>query len=268
MIFLTTSGIDIEFIKKQLKDKLNHSYIKQIIGNPTIDEDKLMFISTLINRQSTLSFIEKTQFIITTMLVQIALDTHEHVPVAFYHDMNQEEKEANQLRVLAGDFYSGQYYYLLAQIDQFDFIQTLSIAIKEINENKMNLYYLDDNFLEKSVSIIKKIDTLLLSYVAKYFNDSSLNDLANEWLLIKRLIHERNMFNNNEHSVFISKFVDSNPSFLHQLELLIEEKILTLKQQLSVDFRDNLHDKEIVTYIDKQINSKLLNYKTSIVEEG
>ncbi|WP_068672002.1 heptaprenyl diphosphate synthase component 1 [Oceanobacillus sp. Castelsardo] len=263
---MTTSGIDIEFIKKQLKDKLNHSYIKQIIGNPTIDEDKLIFISALINRQSSLSLIEKTQFIITTMLVQIALDTHEQVPVAFHKDMSQEDKEDNQLRVLAGDFYSGQYYYLLAQIDQFDFIQTLSIAIKEINENKMNLYYLDDNLLEESISIVKNIDTLLLSHVAKYFNDSSLNNLASEWLLIKRLIQERDILNANEYSIFISKFVDSNPSFLYQLELLIEQKIVILKQLLET--QESYQDKDLVTYVDKQINLSMLNYKTSIVEEG
>src|SRR5699024_6265809 len=120
---------------------MKHTYLHKFIDKPTIDEDKLFILVSILNR-AFVSSKQKEQYIITTMLVQLALDTHDLVPSSTdngdYHAASEIPK---QLTVLAGDYYSGLYYFLLSEIEDFAMIQTLASAIKKVNEYKMNLYY-------------------------------------------------------------------------------------------------------------------------------
>ena len=60
-----------------------------------------------------LSYSEMQNYALSTMLIQIALDTHEHIS-------NESVEEKNrQLTVLAGDYFSGLYYKLLADIGRY-----------------------------------------------------------------------------------------------------------------------------------------------------
>ena len=104
---------------------------------------------------------------LTIMLVQSALDTHELIPADNDSEMSETEK---QLSVLAGDYYSGLYYYLLSKNNNIELIQLLAEAIKEINEDKMNLYYNDARDFNEFIHLMMRIDTALLTNTARYFH--------------------------------------------------------------------------------------------------
>lgn len=76
-------------------------------------------------------------------LIQMGLDTHDMV------DNNKRteteawsEKAARtqQLRVLAGDYFSSRFYHLLAQAGQVEAIRNISETICEVNKIKTNIY--------------------------------------------------------------------------------------------------------------------------------
>lgn len=240
--------MDINYLKTKIEDKLNqlnHSYIKKLVGNPNVDEDKLIFIASLIDSRSSLSTNEKERFIITSMLIQIALDTHELVPIDFDDEMSKDIKTQNQLRVLAGDYYSGHYYLLLAEMNEIELIQVFASAIKEINENKMKLYYLENATLEESIAIINRIDVLLFLAVSEYLQDETLNELVSEWLLINRLIQERNNILNDVETIFLSKLPKDN--LINELELFIQKRIPSVELLLGRLPNDYLELKSFLT---------------------
>jgi heptaprenyl diphosphate synthase len=78
-------------------------------------------------------------YTLVTSLVQMGLDTHDMVGVISDHS-NQHATRSNQMKVLAGDYFSSRFYQLLANRGEVDMIHSLSAAICEANRLKMNLY--------------------------------------------------------------------------------------------------------------------------------
>lgn len=81
---------------------------------------------------------ESELFSLITALVQLGLDTHDMVEVDT-DDRRERNLRSQQLKVLAGDYFSSQFYHLLAQADQIDVIRILSKAVCEINSLKMKM---------------------------------------------------------------------------------------------------------------------------------
>src|SRR5690625_6228516 len=129
--------LELNQLKGVLEAKIRQPYVEQIIQKPFIDEDKLVIANFLFKNQS-ISIAKRERYIITMMLIQIALDTHELIPGKYDKAISNEEK---QLSVLVGDYYSGLYYFLLSEIYDIEMIQLIASSIKEINEQKMKLYY-------------------------------------------------------------------------------------------------------------------------------
>ena len=100
-------------------------------------------------------------YVVTIMLVQIALDTHERVS----NKAGEEEIEfhkCRQLTVLAGDYYSGLYYYLLSMNRDIVLIRALAEGIKEINEHKIMLYQKAHETTDDIMKSIATIESALL----------------------------------------------------------------------------------------------------------
>ena len=70
-----------------------------------------------------LSPYEKDTYITAIMLMYIALDTHDNVSNT--NVMMRTVYKCNQLTVLAGDYYSGLYYKLLAKLGDIKMIKVL-----------------------------------------------------------------------------------------------------------------------------------------------
>lgn len=78
-------------------------------------------------------------YALVASLVQVGLDTHESIDtVADRQD--EAGMRSRQLKVLAGDYFSSRFYYLLAQHGDIEGISLLSRAVRDVNVMKMNLY--------------------------------------------------------------------------------------------------------------------------------
>lgn len=185
MIKLYTTEREIRQLKDLIDDKLRQTVLIEYIERPVIDEYKLFFLDYLFKTTS-LAQRTKEKLLVSVMLVQIALDIHEDIP-------NDEDIEVfgvnQQLSILAGDYYSGLYYYLLAEIEEHDFITVLASAIKHINELKMKLYFHKNHTLLDNVEIIKQIHSLLIHYVADFVKVTTEVPVIEEFLFLTLLLN-------------------------------------------------------------------------------
>ena len=130
---------DINDLRQLIEMRAYQPYIQKHIEKPWIDEDKLLLLWGLFNELE-ISTDERNHYILSTMLVQIALDTHEKVSNINIDMENSDLVKNRQLTVLAGDYYSGLYYQVLAEIGNIQMIRALSSAVKKINDHKILLY--------------------------------------------------------------------------------------------------------------------------------
>ena len=199
---MSVKGIydEIKQIKADIDERAKHPYLMKFIDVPVIDEQKLLLLYCILS-ESKLSSDKIKQSIIATMLIQIALDTHELVGINPIEEDHPFMKQ-RQLTVLGGDYYSGLYYYLLAQIDNIPMLEVLSIAIKEINEYKVAVYQRDQNNIGDFIESVAMIESLLVQKIAQYVGKSDMLDLSKQLLLINRLNNEKRRYLSSGYSAF------------------------------------------------------------------
>ncbi|WP_263621969.1 heptaprenyl diphosphate synthase component 1 [Halobacillus litoralis] len=238
----------------------------KFVQEPLIDEDKLVLLSSIMDHTS-LSQVKKEQYIITTMLVQIALDTHDLVTLTDEED-DRETVRNRQLTVLAGDYYSGLYYYLLSQLDDIPMIHTLAGAIKEINELKMELYYKDVESFQEFLNGLKKVESLLIQRVASYVQRSSINDMAGEWLLAKKLMVEKRSYQEGKFSPLMDTLINregshSGGQVMIHIEQMLQHHMHRLENSVS---QLPIHFNWLKSYMHSAIHHQF-NHR-QIAEEG
>ena len=184
-------------VKEQINEKIKHPYLLKHIESPIIDEDKLLLLLSLLNKGDIPEFIAK-KYCTTIMLIQIALDTHEHVS---NQKLDSEELKSRQLTVLAGVYYSGLYYKILAGIDDIEMIRSLAEGIKEVNEHKISLYQKAANNFDELMNDVRKIESSLFVKVTSYLDNKEWSEFSSNLLFIKRLKAERELFVEGRKSV-------------------------------------------------------------------
>lgn len=147
-------------IKEQLLSKLRHPYFINYIEEPFIDEEKVVLLYAAL-KNANLHKEQIDHYVLTIMLVQIALDTHEKVSNKADEETSGFHKR-RQLTVLAGDYYSGLYYYLLSMNCDIVLIRALAEGIKEINEHKIMLYQRAYETVDEVVKSVMTIESALL----------------------------------------------------------------------------------------------------------
>nr|WP_251027654.1 heptaprenyl diphosphate synthase component 1 [Bacillus sp. ISL-41] len=178
--------------RELLLEKLSHPYLQEHVEAPFIDDDRLLLLTSLMEQQEVNQ--EKAKnYTVTTMLLQIALDTHEQV----HNSQPGEEDESHkrrQLTVLAGIYFSGLYYKLLADMDDIEMIKLLASGVKEVNEQKILLYQKEAEAIDKLMESVKLIESALLGKVADHLDASEWFEFASNWLFVKRLLSEETKF--------------------------------------------------------------------------
>jgi len=208
-----------KLIQQQILSKAFHPYLRRFLKEPTIEEKKILLLITLL-KELTITDEERDRYITATMLVQVALDTHDGVTLnTLEHDA--EALQNRQLTVLAGDYYSGLYYYILAQLGNIELIRSLAEGIKEINEQK--IIYHQNNF-DNEESILRTVMTIessLIIKVAECFQLTKFKDLIQSCLLLNLLQNES------------SKFLDKKDSSLYQAfaKVLFAKEIADLAEK-------------------------------------
>lgn len=265
MVSLCTSNQDIDKIKHLIRTKSNHTYLEKFIPEPIIDIDKILILYHIYNHIS-IPESQKRQYITTIMLIQIALDTHELVPT---QPETQKDETEKQLSVLAGDYYSGLYYLLLSELEEIEMIQILATSIKQINEYKMKLYYREVTSLEDLKFTIKKIESLLFSNVASYLNEPIIVPIIEEWLLINKMIIEKELIlQESESPLFDFIMHRSTESRYTSAVKIIEHEIVQSVRILEDLLNDTpLHLRGLKAHI-KEVLAKKLYKSTSMAEEG
>ncbi|MCF6137579.1 heptaprenyl diphosphate synthase component 1 [Pseudalkalibacillus berkeleyi] len=188
----------------KINKRLQHPYLMRYIEKPIIDEDKLLLTYIILNEKG-LSEEELDNYAMSTMLVQVALDTHERITS---QDLSSDEGRKNrQLTVLAGDYYSSLYYFLLSELKDLSMIRALAQAIQEINENKMQFYMNDNQSIENSMENLHRIESTLLLKTADYFHLPLWKGIADEFFFMKRMLHERSHVINNTYTPLTAKIM-------------------------------------------------------------
>lgn len=268
VVSLHTLSSEIEKIELLIEQRIQHSFLERYIEKPIIDRDKIFILIHIFNigNNGSIPSYKKQQYILTIMLIQLALDTHDLVPEEANHECKIKNTK-KQLSVLAGDYYSGLYYLLLSEIEDIDMIRLLASAIRDINESKMRLHYYQDIRTDQEfMTILKNVETKLYSRVAKYMNHSITVEVIEEWLLLNRLSEEKTMivrktpttrFNylyENSHQSSVERFLDHSINVgVQRIEELLSNVPLNL-----ITFKNYLeHSLMQLSYV-----------KTSIAEEG
>lgn len=228
---IVVNSAPIKQWKLFIEEKIKHSYLDKYIQKPHIDEDKLAILTTILNHSS-LSEKKIKYYMVATMLVQIALDTHDLVPLTNDNKLNKR----TQLSVLAGDYYFGLFYLLLSEIEDFEFTKHISSAIKEVNEYKMNLYDYEMISLNEYIDMIKKIESLLLVRVAEFINEDIV-DCIDDLLITSKLIKEKRDFYQRKPSPILDLWFhqtnQNKESLLKTIQAIIQRNKIYIKESVS-----------------------------------
>ncbi|RFU69093.1 heptaprenyl diphosphate synthase component 1 [Bacillus sp. V59.32b] len=192
-------------LKEMIETKADHPYLLMFLEKPSIDDDKLLLLMGLFNELE-ITDAERKKYIISTMLVQMALDTHETVTNTPIQPEEDGSQKIRQLMVLAGDYYSGLYYQLLSEVENIPLIRVLASAIKDINENKVLLYQKSLNEISGLLEAVKTIESSLVRKVSESFDKPIWSVLSADILLLKRLHIEKKRYLEGGQSIIFESF--------------------------------------------------------------
>lgn len=233
----------IDQLKNQIHKQIHHSFLKSVVDIPVLDDEKLIMLYHMFQESDCPSEQINTN-IVSVMLVQAALDTHDSVSVGPLED--EKEKKSQQLTVLAGDYYSGLYYNLLANNKDVSFIRHLSVAIGIINEHKMYLYINENQTVEKAFENLRMVETFLLQYVAEYFQLPLWRSFFREYFFLRRLFTEKERYKRSQPSSVFTALINSKNK--KDFFTFHQEKFTQLPQVLDL----------YIDYVDKSIESLFL----------
>lgn len=276
MILINYINEEIKQIKEMFYQRIKHPYITKFLDEPVLDEDRLFLLYTLLEEKK-LSKKSLSDYIITTLLVQAALDTHEAVSTSTLS--SDKVKKERQLTVLAGDYYSSLYYYLLAKVNDISMIRLLANSIQEVNESKMNFYKDPTRTILQSIEDVKIIESSLIQKIAEHFKLPIWKHVVSEFFFLKRLIAERKLFleGEGEKVPLVDEIIKENNSSLLRLKgearlkqsvVLCDNYIFQSKSQLYLLCQQ---PSPLNTFIIVRIDEMLLDIniiKEKVAEEG
>lgn len=119
---------------------MDHDMIALHTDLPAFPDGRTLLLYTMLSHQPAASS-HKELLSLVTSLVQLGLDTHDEVKNgAAGGKSGLPFMRAQQLKVLAGDYFSSRFYHLLSQAGQIDAVRRISEAVCEVNEIKMKVY--------------------------------------------------------------------------------------------------------------------------------
>ncbi|WP_019122457.1 heptaprenyl diphosphate synthase component 1 [Brevibacillus massiliensis] len=166
---VTPFSDEIREIAERIHHMISQPFVRQYVDMPAMAENRLALLYFCL-LENGLEKERAKRLTISAGLMQVGLDTHELVKLTYESTILDER--TRQLTVLAGDYCSSQYYYLLAEAGEIEPIRIFSHAIQQINEAKMQLHVSEkDNKLswEAYLSLRQTIDTALYVGVVKHF---------------------------------------------------------------------------------------------------
>lgn len=250
---------------------VEHPYLLKFIEDPVIDKDQATILFLLL-KEKDLSKKYTHDCILTSLLVQAALDTHETVNI---HELDSEyTKRKRQLTVLAGDYYSSLYYYVLAKLEDVSLIRVMAKSIQEINESKMNIYKQHRKRIQPTISDLKTIHSSLLRNISQKLEVTEWTEIIEEFFLLKVLLYERFDFIEYGSQGKVINYLKSRPNaktgslndheYMDEFNRCVEESFLKI-QRLALD------KSRVSDFIQLRVTKLMLKYQHKVqcaVEEG
>lgn len=155
-------------ISEQVRSEMEHAYLTRWIGLPNPELFQLKAAAAVL--QTAGCSPEETKLVATVLLlIHHGLFVHEHID-----ECHQDEK-IRQLKVLAGDYYSSKYFYLLAAGGKIDLIGSFAEAIVRINEAKaerVSLLRLANPGIDRYLAVNERIHgELLYALCSRYLRE-------------------------------------------------------------------------------------------------
>ncbi|MFD1955735.1 heptaprenyl diphosphate synthase component 1 [Paenibacillus thailandensis] len=105
---------------------------------PAAPDFRVRLLHAFLDKHQSLSRFSDLYAIVVS-LVQLGMDTHDLIDTNL-GKRSMREMRSRQLKVLAGDYFSSRFYYLLAQDGQIEMVSRISAAVCEVNRLKVSLY--------------------------------------------------------------------------------------------------------------------------------
>lgn len=263
MVSVHRFNMEVNQLKTMIESSITHTCLDEHIQKPFIDMDKVFLLHFLF-KHSRISTYDRGQYIVTVMLIEIALNIHDSITIDTHE---QTDDTTLQLSVLAGDYFSSKYYYILSSIEDIAMTQKLASSIRRTSENRMKLYFNNYTSLESFFDITKAIESDMFKLVAKKTNMLDLMPYIEHVLLINKLKKEKEFIHRGDFS-YMEHYLTSiqTPSPALYAIKLIDKEINRCKKIIEQSLYElPYYYSDFKTFLIDTLN---LQYKTTMVEEG
>lgn len=221
----TTIGQAVGQFKIAILDSIRHNTLLKYTGTPLLNEQQLFFLLfPKLNGEAWND--DMTKSAITVGIVHSSLAEHDKI-----HVTNAESKE-QQLTVLSGDYYSGRYYQLLAQMENISLIHQLSKAIVARCEHEITIYEEQTRAFHEWIDSLMVIETALIERFYDVYGYDHYSDLMRQTLIVTRLKRELANLLQGQPSIYIERM--QNSLLGQSMKEALEDEIKSRKQLLDV----------------------------------
>ncbi len=180
-----TSNLLFEAIEEQVHAYVGHPFLRacqvpQTVSRFHFEVANAILTAGNVDESTAKSVLE------ALLLLEQGLSVHDEV--------DKRTGRLRQLTVLAGDYNSSQYYYILTRVGDFELINRLSGAIIRINEAKMKLSQFGDQVdSETYLNLQEKVHGDLLIALAEHYLGDNGTWVAHIHSLVKAYILQGEM---------------------------------------------------------------------------
>jgi len=212
-------------LKTEIFMDVRHRTLQKYTGLPVLDENQLFYLLVpFFNGEEWQQ--EEREAAITVGIVYAALAAHDHIK-----ELDATSKE-QQLTVLAGDFYSGRYYEILAMSGNVALIRSLSQGIVGRCEHQIKVYEAEKRSIEQWFASITNIESGLISKFFELYSFSEYIPIVEKSLLILRLERELATYQRGQVSLMSRVLEESARYAGATYGNVIKDKIVQLNTEL------------------------------------
>lgn len=191
----------IDKFKQTIYSYIHHPSLLSYTGKPVLNENQLFYLLLpFFNEEQWTE--EHFESAVTAAIVSTALYEHEKISEQGGISITQ------QVVVLAGDFYSGRYYEVLAHQGNFTMIRALSEAIVKRCEQQIQVY---EGQLTTCNEWLHAMMTVESEHITQFYNNYQFTQygaIAEQSLLYLRLQSELHAYETNEASLLLMRMIE------------------------------------------------------------
>ena len=219
-------------LKTDIFIDVRHRTLQKYTGDPVLDENQLFYLLLpLFNGEKWQQ--EQAEAAITVGIVYAALAAHDHIK-----ELDATSKD-QQLTVLAGDFYSGRYYEILAASGNVGLIRNLSKGIASRCEHQIKVYEQEERTVEQWFAAVENIEAGLIAQFYDLYAFGHYITLVEKSLLLLRLEREMIAYQNGQGSllnIYIEKSAILEGT---SYDIVMQNKIVQLKTELLQEIKQS-----------------------------